>query len=245
MELLDHAFEGGGEVTGVTTSGHVSGSFDLSVTYASVVYRGSWRRWSDPAPAPVAGTLDEHQRRRLLALARATLRSHIGHDESLAQWFAAGPKDDALRSLTGAFVTVHNTGKRAKEHGRLRACMGVIEARQPLLEAVISAAVSAAHDPRFPRLEVHELDRVELEVSILSPARRVDSAEQIVVGTHGVVLSKARRRAVYLPQVAPEQGWDREEMLEHLSAKAGLPGDAWRRGAELEVFTAQVFGEGS
>jgi AmmeMemoRadiSam system protein A len=123
--------------------------------------------------------------------------------------------------------------------------MGVIEARQPLLDAVISAAVSAAHDPRFPELELAELDRVELEVSVLSPSRRVESPEQIEVGTHGVVLSKRGRRAVYLPQVAPEQGWDREQMLEHLSAKAGLPEDAWRRGAELEVFTAQVFGEGS
>ncbi len=245
-ELLAHAFEGTGSVTGVTTSGHVSGSFDLSVTYVSVVFRGSWRGWSDPAAPPAkAHELTEEQQTRLLELARATLRTHLAHDESLAEWFGAQPEDPDLRSLAGAFVTVHNTGRRAVTQGKLRACMGVIEAREPMLEAVISAAVSASHDPRFPELGLEELDQVELEVSILSPSKPVASPQQIVVGTHGVVLTKGRRAAVYLPQVAPEQGWDRDEMLDHLSAKAGLPRDGWRHGAEFEVFTAQVFAEDS
>jgi AmmeMemoRadiSam system protein A len=142
-------------------------------------------------------------------------------------------------------VTVNNTGRRAETEGRLRACMGIIEAREPLVEAIVSAAVSAAHDPRFPPLTAEELDEMELEVSVLSPTSQVAGPEAIEVGRHGVVLSKSGRRAVFLPQVAPEQGWTRDEMLSHLARKAGLPADAWRQGATFEVFTAQVIEEGS
>jgi AmmeMemoRadiSam system protein A len=121
--------------------------------------------------------------------------------------------------------------------------MGVIEAREPLVDAVVHAAVSAAHDPRFPVLQAAELDSVELEVSVLTPTRQVDGPDAVVVGRHGVVLSKGRRRAVFLPQVAPEQGWDRDTMLDQLALKAGLARDAWREGCTFEVFEAQVMGE--
>ena len=244
MELLSHAFDGTGSVVGVTTSGHASGSFELSVTYASVVYTGGWKSWTAETPAPKLGDLSRAQEEALLELARATLQSHLAHDWALAEWFETHADDSGLESLAGAFVTVHNTGRRAKRDGRLRACMGVIEARQPALDAVVSAAVSAAHDPRFPPLDQTELDEVQLEVSVLSPAKRVPGPDSVQVGMHGVVLSKGGRRAVFLPQVAPEQGWNRDQMLDHLSQKAGLPADGWRRGAEFEVFTAQVFGEG-
>ncbi len=245
MELLAHCFAGSGTVTDVTTSGHVSGSFDMSVTYASIVFSGSWRPWTEQADGPEPAELNEAQGDRLLELARATLRSHLAHDDSLALWFAKYGVDPAFRSLAGAFVTVNNTGRRAAREGKLRACMGIIEAREPVVDGVISAAVSAAHDPRFPELQLDELEQVELEVSVLSPSKRVDSPQQIVVGTHGVVLIKGRHKAVFLPQVAPEQGWDRDEMLDHLSTKAGLPPDGWRHGTEFEVFTAQVYAEDS
>jgi AmmeMemoRadiSam system protein A len=121
--------------------------------------------------------------------------------------------------------------------------MGVIEARQPMLDAVVHAAVSAIYAPRFPRVTAAELDQLELEVSVLSPTRTVPGPEAIRVGQHGVVLSKGGKRAVFLPQVAPEQGWDRDTMLDHLARKAGLPTDGWRSGARFELFTAQVFSE--
>ena len=140
-------------------------------------------------------------------------------------------------------MTLNNTGRWAVENGRLRACMGVIEARQPLGDAVIQAAVWAARDPRFPHLEPAELDHLTVEVSALSAAQPVPGPEAIEVGRHGVILSKGTHRALFLPQVATEQGWDRNTMLDHLARKAGLPTDGWRRGARFEVFTAQVFGE--
>ena len=244
-ELLDHAFAGTGSIAALTTSGHVSGSFDVSVTYAAIVFNGAWRGWTeDPAP-PALGELSAEEKTALLGLARATLRSHLSHDATLATWFTDHAGDQAWRALAGAFVTVHNTGRRATTEGRLRACMGIIEAREPLVDAVVSAALSAAHDPRFPELALEELPAVELEVSALSPTSRVPGPEAIQVGRHGVVLSKGGRRAVFLPQVAPEQGWTRDQMLDQLARKAGLPADAWRQGTTFEVFTAQVFAEGS
>ena len=108
---------------------------------------------------------------------------------------------------------------------------------------VVQAAVWAAQDPRFPRLEADELEGLEVEVSVLSPASPVPGPNSIEVGVHGVILAKNGHRALFLPQVATEQGWDRTTMLEHLARKAGLPSNGWQ-GARYEVFTAQVFGEG-
>ncbi len=240
--LLAHAFEGDGEVLDVTTSGHVTGSFDLSVTYAAIAYSGAWRAWKDPA-ASAAVDLDSEAGRELVAMARAVLETRLTHDTALASWFALAGDDDRFLMPAGAFVTLNNTGARAQREGRLRACMGVIEARQPLLDAVVQAAVWATQDPRFPPLAASELDGIEVEVSVLSPMREIESFKLIEVGTHGVLMSKNGRRAVFLPQVAVEEGWNRDTMLEHLSSKAGLPPDAWRHGAIFEVFTAQVFRE--
>lgn len=240
--LLAHAFEGAGRVLDVTTSGEVSGSFDLSVTYVAVAYSGDWRPWHDE-PEPDAVDLAAEDGRDLLSLARAALQTRLTHDTGVAAWFAGHGDNVRLLMPAGAFVTLNNTGRRAREMGRLRACMGVIEAQQPLVDAVVQAAVWASRDPRFPPLEITELDALELEVSVLSPMRKIPSFQLIEVGKHGILMTKDGRRAVFLPQVAVEQGWDRDTMLDHLSLKAGLPRDAWRRGAEFEVFTAQVFAE--
>jgi AmmeMemoRadiSam system protein B/AmmeMemoRadiSam system protein A len=243
-ELLAHAFDGKGQVQAVTTSGHRTGDWDNSVTYASVVFKGSWTEWREPAPAPVLGRLTPAQGADAVALARATLDSYLRHDGSVAEWYAKAAEREALRSKAGAFVTLNHKGFEAGDPGRLRACMGVIEAHQPLSEAVIQAAVWAAQDPRFSRLRAAELRGLDVEVSVLSPAHPVAGPDDIRVGEHGVILEKGGHRALFLPQVATEQGWDRRTMLEQLSRKAGLPPSGWREGATFEVFTAQVFGEG-
>jgi AmmeMemoRadiSam system protein A len=243
-ELLAHAFDGRGEVQEVTTSGHRTGNWDNSVTYASVVFKGSWTEWREPAPAPALGQLTPAQGADALSLARATLESFLQHDGSVAEWHAQASEREVLRSKAGAFVTLNHRGLEAGDPGRLRACMGVIEARQPLSEAVMQAAVWAAQDPRFPKLRAAELGGLEVEVSVLSPASPVAGPDDIQIGKHGVILEKGRHRALFLPQVAAEQGWDRKTMLEELSRKAGLPASGWREGATFEVFTAQVFGEG-
>jgi AmmeMemoRadiSam system protein B/AmmeMemoRadiSam system protein A len=242
-ELMAHTFEGTGEVLQVTTSGHVVKRWDNSVTYAAVSFRGAWHAWRDQPPAGRLGDLTEVQGAEAVALARAALESYLLHGGSLAEWYASAEEREALHADAGAFVTLNHRGVKVGSPGRLRACMGVIEARQPLTEAVVQAAVWAAQDPRFPRLQAAELDGLEVEVSVLSPAHPVAGPMAIEVGTHGVILEKGRHRALFLPQVATEQKWDRRTMLDYLAQKAGLPADGWRSGARFEVFTAQVFGE--
>ena len=118
-------------------------------------------------------------------------------------------------------------------------------AAMPQYLAVRNMAVSASsEDPRFRPVQPDELKSIHIEISVLSPPRKAESPEEIVVGKHGVIVKQGMRQGVFLPQVAPEQGWDRETMLRHLCAeKAGLPADAWKQGAELYVFTAFVFEE--
>ncbi|MFN2369822.1 MAG: AmmeMemoRadiSam system protein A, partial [Candidatus Krumholzibacteriia bacterium] len=143
--------------------------------------------------------------------------------------------EGALAEPRGVFVTL-------SRGGQLRGCIGSLTGRLPLAEAVAASARNAAvGDPRFPPVAPAELDQLELEISVLSPLRTVAGPDGIEVGRHGVLLEKDGRQAVFLPQVAPEQGWDRDTMLAHLARKAGLPADGWRREAVFRVFTADVF----
>ncbi len=244
LELLAHTFQGGGTVTDVTTSGEVSGDWSQVVAYAGVDFVGSWGGWRDEPSAPRTGELNPAEQKAVLALARATLDTHLTHEGQLAEWFAAHNVAGNLAAPSGVFVTVNNNGAKARVEGRLRGCIGSMEAREPLVDAIVDAAVAAAHDPRFAELAASELPEVSLEVSVLSPMRRVGGSEDIVLGKHGVLLSKGGRHAVFLPQVATDTRWDLSTFLTQLSLKAGLAPDAWRSGASFEVFTAQVFGEG-
>lgn len=136
----------------------------------------------------------------------------------------------------GAFTTIHR-------NGALRGCIGFIEALYPLWETVQETARAAAfQDPRFPPLMIDELSEIQLELSIMSPLRPI-AAEDVVVGLHGLIVSHLGRRGLLLPQVAPEWGWDRETLLSQTCVKAGLRPDAWKNGAVLEAFTAEVFSE--
>ncbi len=143
----------------------------------------------------------------------------------------------SFRDNRGVFVTLH-------QHGDLRGCIGYIEPRESLWDALIENAVnSSTRDPRFSRVTPAELDAISIEVSVLTPPVPVGAYTDIIIGKHGVILSKSGRSAVFLPQVAPEQGWGIEEMLDHLAMKAGLSRNAWRSGTEFKVFEADVFSE--
>jgi AmmeMemoRadiSam system protein A len=106
-----------------------------------------------------------------------------------------------------------------------------------------NAVNAALEDPRFQPMTSGELDEVEVEISALTPMREVAGPDEIVLGRHGVLLKKGRHSAVYLPQVASQQGWNLEQTLNHLARKAGLPTNGWREGATFEVFEATVFPE--
>lgn len=181
-------------------------------------------------------SLTSEERKTLLRIARETIQARLGVRPSTRS--TALEMTQALSTPCGAFVTLH-------KNGRLRGCIGHITSERPLHETIREvAAASALEDPRFPALSRDEIAEVDLEISVLSPLRRIVDPGQIEPGTHGILLRSGAHSGLLLPQVATEQGWDRETFLEHTCLKAGVPRGAWRStGTEIEIFTAIVFGE--
>jgi AmmeMemoRadiSam system protein A len=180
--------------------------------------------------------LTPQQRRQLLQIARESI---AGVFEGRRPAIDLRTFDEDLTRPSGAFVTLH-----AKD-GDLRGCIGTIEPVAPLVQAVAANAVNAAfRDPRFPPLTPSEFADVHLEISVMSPIVPVDDPESIEVGRDGLIVRRGSSAGLLLPQVATEQGWDRETFLRHTCLKAGLPADSWRDGScRLERFSAEVFGE--
>ncbi len=171
-------------------------------------------------------------RRLMLDVAREAIAAHLYGE-------IYEPPEDApayLYERGSCFVTLRIEGK-------LRGCIGSLEVTEALLENMAANAINAAfHDPRFPALTREEFAKLDIHISILTPAQPVDSSDDIEVGWHGIILEKNRLRAVFLPEVATEQGWDLATTLEHLCLKAGLPLDAWKSAA-FSVFETISFGE--
>ncbi len=168
------------------------------------------------------------QRKMIIGLANDAVAAAVNRNP------LADSADDPLFSqLSGVFVTL-------KKNGDLRGCIGYPEAVMPLREAITKSARSAAlHDPRFPPVTQPELASITIEVTVLSPLFPI-KPEDVVVGTHGLVVEMGGHRGLLLPQVPEDWGWNREEFLNHTCNKAGLPMDAWKKGAKLFGFTGEV-----
>jgi len=181
------------------------------------------------------------ERQTLLRLARAAIVDRLNGDGSLDRSREDARLTPVLEEHRGAFVTLHVGAKDGAR--QLRGCIGSITGREALYLNVIHNAVHAAFDdPRFSPLEIDELPSLSIEISALTPLRAVEGPDAVVPGRDGVVLRKGARSAVFLPQVATEQGWGVRELLENLALKAGMQRDEWRE-AGLEGFRAEVFGE--
>lgn len=208
-----------GDVTGIKKEG------TWTVGYSSfVLYKGK-----------EVGMLDSGQRKRLLEIARNSLQEYLKTGKRMT----LKEDDPLLKKELGAFVTLH-------ERGQLRGCIGNIVGRQPLYLTIRDMAIEAGvGDPRFSPLKSDELKDIEIEISVLTPLERVESADKIQMGIHGVMVKKGFNSGVFLPQVATETGWSREEFLSYLCQhKAGISPDAWKdKSTELYVFTAEVFQE--
>ncbi|MBJ6723204.1 AmmeMemoRadiSam system protein A [Geomesophilobacter sediminis] len=179
-------------------------------------------------------TLSSEDKHFLLELAREAITIGVSTG-SLPQREVSAPQ---LQEKMGCFVTI-------KRGGALRGCIGNFSSEKPLYQLVQEMAVSAAtRDPRFYPMKEEDLaSGFDLEISVLSPLAKISSPEEVEVGVHGVYLEKNFARGVLLPQVATEHGWDRETFLSQTSLKAGLKKDDWKEGADIYVFTAEVFGE--
>jgi len=174
----------------------------------------------------------DHDRRLLLTLAREAIQAYVG-----AAPAHVAAETGVLAEPGGAFVTLH-------KNGDLRGCIGHIEPTEPIRSVVPRCAVAAAStDPRFPPITAEELTEIDIEISLLGPLERIDGPHQIVVGRHGLVAEQGWQRGLLLPQVATEWHWDAETFLAHTCHKAGLPRDAWKHGATIYRFEAEVFGE--
>ena len=213
------------------TSADVTGDPSSVVGYASILF------YRDAAVKPDRGVLPltEAHKKRLVEIARTTLDTFVKTRKTLD----LDEKDARLLQEEGAFVTL-------TKQGNLRGCIGHIIGEGPLFKTVRDMAVAAAsEDPRFSPVTPGELKDIHVEVSVLSRPRPIKDADEIVLGTHGVIVRRGVQGGVFLPQVATETGWTKDRFLEELcSQKAGLPPDCWKDPAtRLEVFTAEVFGE--
>lgn len=171
------------------------------------------------------------ERTQLLSLAHEAILSALEQRE-----LPLDPPTAHLAELRGVFTSLYL-------RGALRGCVGYVFPTTPLYRAVAETACAAAfEDNRFDPVKLDEAPSLRIELSVLSPPRPI-LAGAIEIGRHGLLVSASGVRGLLLPQVPVERGWDRVTFLEQTCRKAGLPLDAWQKGAILEAFTAEVFGE--
>jgi len=179
--------------------------------------------------------LTREESRELIDIAWQALRLGVLCDGA----YEGEPRHAALREPGAAFVTL-------KTKGSLRGCIGHLAPVDPLYRTVAECAVAAAsRDYRFDSVTAEELPDIELEISVLGPMEVIDDVNQIQVGVHGLYIEKSGNRGLLLPQVAVEHNLDRDRFLELTCRKAGLPADAWKKGATIRIFTAQIIQAGT
>jgi len=187
-------------------------------------------------PDLASALIPREARERLLALARRAIREYVLENRTPDLLPSRQPGE-----RRGAFVTLHIGG-------RLRGCIGRLDSPDPSETLVaVCAVLAATRDPRFPPIHAHELNALEIEISILAPPEIVPAGEvlnRLEIGVHGVAITLEGHRGLLLPQVAPEQGWNALRLLEETCRKAGLSSQAWRDpAARIELFTAEIFSE--
>ncbi len=175
--------------------------------------------------------LDNELSKKLLAIARRAIDNCLAESEQTPEEV----NEELLNQKVGCFVTIH-------QNNRLRGCIGNFVSEQPLYLEVAQMAVAAATtDPRFYAMSKADIDNYSLDISVLSPLEKIDDVRQIEVGTHGIYLEKGFSRGVLLPQVATEQGWNRQTFIEQTCIKAGLDVNAWQSPqTTIYTFSAQV-----
>ncbi len=171
----------------------------------------------------------------LINLARETLNSFI--KEKKKPDITKFKLSENLKTHSGVFVTL-------RINDNLRGCIGYIEGIKPLYEGVMDNSINAAiYDPRFTPVTSLEINKINIEISVMSKLTKIKSFDEIEVGTHGILLKKGIYSGLLLPQVALEQDWNREQFLEGASRKAGLPKNEWKNNCDIYIFKAQIFQE--
>jgi MEMO1 family protein len=225
-----------GTVISYTHSGNTpAGEQHRVVGYGAVAFSASpaLEDAGKPSSDDPESQLTDADKKALLALARETITNYLTAEKAPT----IRGLSTAAKQARGVFVTL-------KKRGNLRGCIGRMIPDKRLDELVGTVALqSAFEDPRFRPVTADEMKDLEIEISVLTPMKPISGPEEILVGRDGVLLCKGGRSAVFLPQVAPEQGWQCDEMLDHLCMKAGLPRETWRHDVDLSTFQAIVFSE--
>ena len=242
-----------GQVLDLATSGELTGNYENSVSYAAIGFFSGTTPKAIAKKQADAGVKEGHavkehrsgtwtpglsdvEKTALFAIARDTLK-----------WCVAGGRgrfDFSPYTITPLMKTDMATFVTLKIRGQLRGCIGSLAPVDALYRSVHENAINAAlRDPRFDPVQAAELPRIEVDVSVLSPIRDIASIGEFKIGQQGIIMEKGLHRAVYLPEVATEQGWTVEETLSSLSQKAGLPSNAWKQGATFKVFESVVLSE--
>jgi AmmeMemoRadiSam system protein B/AmmeMemoRadiSam system protein A len=233
-------------ITGYGDSGDVTGDKGSVVGYLSaLIYKSDEGKvyeidentdeavHDNPATGVQFG-LSSADKKTLLDIARKSIAASLNREEMTF------PQDisEALMEQRGAFVTLN-------KEGRLRGCIGTFVAQEPLYKVIARMALEAAFsDPRFPALEKEELELLDIEISVLTPMKKISDPELVEVGRDGLYIKQGMYSGVLLPQVPVEYGWERIKFLEQTCLKAGLPPEAWKSDkTELYVFQAEIFGE--
>ena len=216
-------------------SGDVAGDRSRVVGYgAGVFYRtvGGTEKMKEEKKVGVDLGLSDQDKRTLHQIAKAVIENKA-RGKAVPDFKIDSP---VLKENRGAFVTLN-------KKGQLRGCIGYLEGRGPLHKTVEEMAEAAAfRDPRFPSVKEKEIPDLEIEISVLTPLKRITDVLEIEVGKHGIYIKKGWSSGLLLPQVATEYGWDRQSFLEHTCNKAGLPSSAWKeKDTEIYIFSADIF----
>ncbi len=218
-------------------SGDVTGEQSRVVGYMAAALwakpdAGSGEKPGDGDSASIYLGLTPEEKALLHRIARETIEARCRRKDPPR----LAVSSERLKEPRGAFVTL-------KKHGELRGCIGRIVGDLPLDQTISEMALAAAfHDPRFPSVAEEELKELQVEISVLTPLKRIRGMEEIMVGTHGIYMKRGGKSGLLLPQVATEQGWDCRTFVENTCRKAGLPRDAWKDpDTEIYVFSADVF----
>ena len=222
------------EILKYANSGDTSGDKARVVGYLSAALVNTGREKESPGQGE-KNMFNESDKKEMLKLARDSITYYLENKKRLP----VEKSEPLFNECMGAFVTLH-------KRGQLRGCIGNMVGQGPFYLTVRDMAVSAATgDPRFNRVTLEEMKDIDIEISALTPLVKIEDPETIEPGKHGVLVRNATASGVYLPQVATEQGWNREQFMNSLCGqKAGMAPDAWKKGeCEIYTFTAEVFGE--
>ncbi len=236
--LASKAFETDAvEILPYANSGDITGERQRVVGYgAAVFYKEQKGTSSGGSQMPDDIQLTNQQKKKLFDIARESI-DHALKGEPIPEFDI---QEQNFLIKRGVFITLMN-------RGQLRGCIGHFEADYPLYDIVSKMAVAAAtQDYRFHYNPVteNEMDQIDIKISILSEMQKIDSVDEIEIGKHGIWIRQGFQSGTYLPEVAVEMGWNRTEFLEHCCVeKAGLSKDAWKKGADIYVYSSQIIGE--